>query len=246
MWRIFEHINKNRQRRFMKEILVLLSGSGVYDGSEIHEAVFSLLAIDRRRGKITCAAPDKKQFHVINHISGEPMDESRNVLIEAARIARGNIHDIASIQMKNYDGLVIPGGFGAAKNLNQWAINGPEGEIDPDVKRLINEAVDQGKPIAAMCMGPTVVAKALENTEVRATVTVGSDEADSPYDIKGISDGMESIGAHPVMKTVHQIAVDSENKIITAPCYMMEASITEIHENIEDLIDKFFEFLNEN
>jgi enhancing lycopene biosynthesis protein 2 len=228
----------------MKNILVVLSGSGVYDGSEIHEAVFSLLAIDRRKGKITCTAPNKNQFHVINHISGEPMEETRNVMIEAARIARGEIFDISTVNMKDFDAIVIPGGFGAAKNLSQWAINGPSGEIDTDVKNLIQSAVKLGKPIAAMCMGPTVVAKALEGTSVSATLTVGSDEADSPYDIKGISDGMESIGAHPVMKTVHQIAVDTENKIITAPCYMMNASITEIHENIEDLIDKLFEFLN--
>jgi len=228
----------------MKKVVVLLAGSGVYDGSEIHEAVFSLLAIDRRKGEITCVAPDKEQFHVVNHITGEPMDETRNVMIEAARIARGEIQPVSAIDMKNYDALVIPGGFGAAKNLNQWAIHGPEGELDREVQKLIRSAVENDKPIAAMCMGPTVVAQALAGTNVKATLTVGSDEADSPYDIKGISDGMKSLGAHPVMKTVHQIAVDSENKIITAPCYMMNASITEIHENIEDLIDKLFEFLN--
>jgi len=180
----------------------------------------------------------------VNHITGEPMDETRNVMIEAARIARGEIQPVSAIDMKNYDALVIPGGFGAAKNLNQWAIHGPEGELDREVQKLIRSAVENDKPIAAMCMGPTVVAQALAGTNVKATLTVGSDEADSPYDIKGISDGMKSLGAHPVMKTVHQIAVDSENKIITAPCYMMNASITEIHENIEDLIDKLFEFLN--
>lgn len=228
----------------MKKVVVLLAGSGVYDGSEIHEAVFSLLAIDRRKGEITCVAPDKEQFHVVNHIIGEPMEEKRNVMIEAARIARGEIQPVSAIDIKNYDALVIPGGFGAAKNLNQWAISGPEGELDLEVQKLIRSAVENDKPIAAMCMGPTVVAQALAGTNVKATLTVGSDEADSPYDIKGISDGMKSLGAHPVMKTVHQIAVDSENKIITAPCYMMNASITEIHENIEDLIDKLFEFLN--
>ena len=227
----------------MKNILVLLSGSGVYDGSEIHEAVFSLLAIDRRKGKITCVAPNKDQYHVVNHISGEPMDETRNVMVEAARIARGEIADISSVDIKDFDALVIPGGFGAAKNLNQWAIDGPDGAIDSDVEQLILSAVKKNKPIAAMCMGPTVVAKALAGSDIEATLTVGSDEADSPYDIKGISDGMKSLGANPVMKTVHQIAVDSENKIITAPCYMMNASITEIHENVEDLIDKLFEFL---
>lgn len=230
----------------MKKIAVILSGSGVYDGSEIHEAVFTLLAIDRRQGKITCTAPNKDQYHVINHITGDEMEEKRNVLIESARIARGEVTDITEIDMKNFDALVIPGGFGAAKNLNQWAIHGADGEIDPDVKRLVLSAVKLKKPIAAMCMGPTVVAKALENSDIKAILTVGSTEADSPYDIKGITSGMKKIGANPVMKTVHQIAVDTENKIITAPCYMMKASITEIHENVEDLIGKLFEFLHQD
>lgn len=222
---------------------VILSGSGVYDGSEIHEAVFTLLAINQRNAQALLFAPNKDQYHVINHLDGSEMTEKRNILVEAARIARGDIQDLKAIDVSNLSALVIPGGFGAAKNLNTWAISGPNSEIDPLVKSTILAALRAEIPIVALCMGPTVVAKALEGSGISAILTVGTTEAKSPYDIQGISAGLKKIGAKPVMKTVHQIAVDSENKIISAPCYMMEATITEIYYNIEEAIDKLFEFL---
>lgn len=224
-------------------VAVLLAGSGVYDGSEIHEAVFSMLAIARNGGSYQCIAPNRDQFHVINHLTGEATDEKRNVIIESARIARGDVKSIEEVSVENFDALVIPGGFGAAKNLNMWAINGPDGEIFPEIADLIVQFHSLKKPIVAMCMGPTVVAKAFEKAGIAITLTVGTTEAPSPYDIGGISDGLEKIGAKPVMKTVHQIAVDFDNKVITAPCYMMEANILEVHENIEDAMLKLKELL---
>jgi enhancing lycopene biosynthesis protein 2 len=225
----------------MKKIGVILSGSGVYDGSEIHEATLCLLAIARQGGQAVCMAPNKDQHHVIDHTKGEEMEENRNVLIESARIARGDIQDISNVQMKDLDALMIPGGFGAAKNLSSWAFDGPKAEIDTHVKRLILECLKSKKPLGAMCMGPTLIALATQGTDTHVTLTVGSDEADSPYDIAGISAGMKSLGSIPVMKTVHQIAVDTENHVVTAPCYMMEASILDVHGNIEALTEKLFE-----
>jgi len=225
------------------KIGVILSGSGVYDGSEIHEAVFTLLAIDRQGAESVLFAPNKNQHHVINHLDGSEMQESRNVLIEAARIARGSIQDLKEIDLSHLDALVIPGGFGAAKNLNTWALFGPESTIDEDVQKAILDAIHRKIPIAALCMGPTVIAKALEGSSIKATVTVGTTESSSPYDIKGISEGINKVGSNAVMKTVHQIAVDSENRIISAPCYMMDGSISDIHNNIEEAIEKLFEFL---
>jgi enhancing lycopene biosynthesis protein 2 len=214
------------------KIGVLLSGNGVFDGSEIHEAVLTLLAIDEHQAEAICLAPDINQHHVLNHISGEEMDEKRNVLIEAARIARGKIENLISITYKDLDALVIPGGFGAAKNLTKWAINGPEGDILPDVKRLIYEMVIHKKPVCGLCMGPTVIAKALEGLSLNPVLTVGTVEEPSPYDIRAISDGMRKTGAVVNMKTIHEIEVDRKNKIVTAPCYMMKASIRQIRENI--------------
>lgn len=224
---------------------VLLSGNGVYDGSEIHESVFTLLAIDENKGEAICMAPNIDQHHVINHISGDEMPEKRNVMIEAARIARGAITDLADMRADKLDALVIPGGFGAAKNLTKWAFSGPDGAINSEVKRIINEMVRAKKPIVGLCMGPTVIAKALEGAGLEERLTVGTTKEKSPYEIHAISQGMEKTGAVAEMKTIREIAIDAKNRIITAPCYMMEGSITDVRDNIKQAIDELFEMLEE-
>jgi enhancing lycopene biosynthesis protein 2 len=213
-------------------IAVLLAGSGVYDGSEIHEAVFTLLALEELGVQPVCIAPNEDQHHVVNHLTGEEMPEKRNVMVEAARIARGAVQDLATVEAASFDGLVIPGGFGAAKNLNKWAIEGSEGAIRPAVKQLIIDFVQAGKPLAGLCMGPTVIAKALEGEGIHTSLTVGSTEAPSPYDIEGISQGMGELGVMINMATIDEVIVDHTNKIVTAPCYMMEASLLQVRENI--------------
>lgn len=225
------------------KIGVLLSGNGVYDGSEIHESVFTLLAIDENKGEAVCMAPNVEQHHVVNHITGDEMPEKRNVLVEAARIARGAISDLTNMKAEQLDALVIPGGFGAAKNLTKWAFSGPDGEIHADVKRIINEFVTAKKPVVGLCMGPTVIAKALEGAGLHERLTVGTTSEASPYDIAAISAGMEKTGAVAEAKTIQEIAVDAKNRIITAPCYMMEASISDVRENIKMAIDQLFEML---
>ena len=143
----------------MKKIGVVLSGSGVYDGSEIHEAVITLLAIAREGAEAVCFAPDKPQTDVINHLTGEPMGESRNVLIEAARIARGAILPIAQASINDLDALIVPGGFGTAKNLSSFASLGSESVVDPDLKRLALEMHQAGKPLGFMCIAPAMLPK---------------------------------------------------------------------------------------
>lgn len=220
----------------MKKIAVLLAGSGVYDGSEIHEAVFALLSIQRAGASYQCFAPNKEQFHVVDHTTGEPTAERRNVLVESARIARGDVKPVSELSADAYDALLIPGGFGAAKNLNQWAIKGPEGELDPEVKRAIVAFRAANKPLCGLCMGPTVIAQALGNTP-SVELTVGTTQEPSPYDIAGIEAGLRSLGARPVAKTVREVAVDREYKVVTAPCYMMEASIVEVHDNVQQAVE---------
>ncbi|HLF32946.1 MAG TPA: isoprenoid biosynthesis glyoxalase ElbB [Cyclobacteriaceae bacterium] len=225
------------------KIGVLLSGCGVFDGSEIHEATLTLLAIDELGAEAVCMAPDIDQHHVINHITGEEMKEKRNVLKESARIARGKVSPLTEISYKKIDALVIPGGFGAAKNLTKWAFQGPDGDILPDVKRIINEMVKNNKPVCGLCMGPTVIAKALEGTSVKPELTAGTTAEPSPYDIKGISAGMEKTGARAIMRSVREIQVDNKNKIVTAPCYNMEASIKEVNENIRMAVNAMVELI---
>lgn len=219
------------------KIGVLLSGCGVYDGAEIHEATMTLLSIAEIDAEAVCISIDKDQHHVVNHTTGEEMNESRNMLIESARIARGDIKNITDVDPVDIDALVIPGGFGSAKNFTKWAFSGPEGEILPEVKLLIVNMLNIGKPIAALCVSPVVLAKALEGSDIKPNMTIGSDQEGSPYDIKGFSGGLESVGATTEMKTVREILVDKENKIVTAPCYMMDANILDIRKNVRSAIE---------
>lgn len=225
------------------KIGVLLSGNGVYDGSEIHEAVLSLLAIDEAGAEWICLAPNYYQHHVINHTNGEEMPETRNILIEAARIARGNIKDIDGFDVSEIDGLVMPGGFGAVKNFSKWAFEGAEGDINPIVKEFLMKVINAGKPIAALCVSPAVLAKALQGSGKHPKLTLGTDKDPSPYDIKADSEALAAMGAQPHMKTINEIMVDEENKIISAPCYMMEVSVKQVRANAKMAIDKMIEMI---
>ena len=225
------------------KIGVLLSGCGVYDGAEIQEAVLTLLAIEEIDAEAICISIDKEQYHVVNHLNGQEMDESRNMLIESARIARGNIQDINNIDPADIDALVIPGGFGSAKNFTKWAFSGPEGDILPEVKLLLVNMINIGKPIAALCVSPVVLAKALEGASINPNLTIGSKNDPSPYDIEEFSKGLQSVGMRTENKSVQEILVDRNNKIITAPCYMMEANIVEIRENIRSAIHALKELI---
>ncbi len=216
---------------------VLLSGCGVYDGAEIQETVLTLLAIEEIGANAVCISIDENQHHVINHLTGEEMPETRNMMVEAGRISRGSIREISSIQPSEIDGLVIPGGFGSAKNFSNWAFEGPNGTIHPKVKLLLVNLINIGKPIAALCVSPILVAKALQDSGIHPKLTLGTNCEKSPYDIKDFSKGIESVGALSELKTVREILIDKENKIITAPCYMMDANIKEIRKNIQDAIE---------
>ncbi|MBK6524734.1 MAG: isoprenoid biosynthesis glyoxalase ElbB [Crocinitomicaceae bacterium] len=218
------------------KIGILLSGCGVYDGAEIQETVLTMLAIKESGHDYVCISIDKPQHHVINHLNGEVMNESRNMLVEAARIARGEIKNIMETGPAELDALVIPGGFGSAKNFTKWAFSGPDGEILPEVKLFLVNLVNVGKPICALCVSPVVLAKALEGSIFHANLTLGSDKETSPYDIPGFNEGIEKVGATATMKTVREVLVDTKNKIVSAPCYMMDATIVEIRNNIKAAI----------
>ncbi|GIV33804.1 MAG: glyoxalase [Chitinophagales bacterium] len=225
------------------KVAVLLSGCGVYDGSEIHEAVLTLLSLDEAGAEYQCIAPDIEQHHVVNHLTGEEMAEKRNVLVEAARIARGNIKPLHMVKADDYDALIMPGGFGSAKNLTGWAFSGPDGEIHPEVKRFIQDMVKTHKPVVALCMSPVVIAKALEGSGIQARLTVGTTAQKSPYDIAAVSSGLNKTGAVAEMAAVDEIVVDEKNKIITTPCYMMEAGIRQIYDGIRKAVSRLMEWL---
>lgn len=224
------------------KIGVLLSGCGVYDGAEIQEAVLTLLAIAEAGHEAVCISINDNQHHVINHLTGEEMNESRNMLVESARIARGAVTEISKIAPSEIDALVIPGGFGSAKNFTSWAFNGPKGTIRTDVKLLIVNMINVGKPIVALCVSPVVLAKAMEGSNIELNLTIGSTKSASPYSISGFMEGIQTTGAATSEREIHEILIDSENKVITAPCYMMDANIVEIRQNIKQAIDALNQF----
>ncbi|SFE08680.1 Enhancing lycopene biosynthesis protein 2 [Phytobacter palmae] len=211
----------------MKKIGVVLSGSGVYDGSEIHEAVITLLAIAREGAEAVCFAPDKRQTDVINHLTGEPMSESRNVLIEAARIARGAILPIAQASINDLDALIVPGGFGAAKNLSSFAGLGSECLVDPDLKRLVLEMHQAGKPLGFMCIAPAMLPKIFD-FPLRLTIGTDIDTAEA----------LEDMGAEHVPCPVDDIVVDEDNKVVTTPAYMLAQNIAQAATGIEKLVSR--------
>ncbi len=207
---------------------VLLSGSGVNDGSEIHESVITMLALDRAGAETLLMAPNIDQMHVINHYTGQEMDEFRNVLVESARIARGNIKDMAEVSGGDLDALIIPGGFGVAKNLSDYAMSGTECSINPDVYRLISEMIILKKPIGAICIAPTMMAKILAEQNQSATMTIGKDETTAK--------DIESMGSTHKECLVEEIVIDKENNIVTTPAYMDAKNISEAAEGIEKLV----------
>ena len=217
----------------MLKIGVLLSGCGVYDGAEIQEAVLSLLAIDQLGAQAVCIGIDADQHHVLNHLNGEEMPQTRNMLVEAARIARGDIQKIENIVPADIDALVIPGGFGSAKNFTTWAFDGSNATIRSDVKLLLVNLVNIGKPIVALCVSPIVLAKAFEGSMIQPKMTIGSKNGPSPYSISDFEAGMRATGTEVEDCPLGEVLIDEENRIITAPCYMMNARISEIQENIQ-------------
>ena len=218
----------------MKTIGVVLSGCGVYDGAEIHESVITLLAIDRAGATALMMAPDVDQLHVINHQTGEVAEgETRNVMVESARIARGPVRDISGVTTDEFDALVLPGGFGAAKNLCTFGVDGPDCAMNEDVAALIRGTLEAGKPLGAMCIAPATVAKALEGTDIAPTLTIGTDE--------GTAGGVESLGSKHANCPVTEIVVDAEWKIVSTPAYMLAGRISEAAEGIEKLVAKVIE-----
>lgn len=214
---------------------VLLSGCGFLDGSEIHEAVLTMLHLDRAGAEILCTAPRIAQHHVVNHLVAEPAAGERNVLEEAARIARGKILDLAEVRVEQIDALLMPGGFGAAKNLSNFATQGADAEVHPEVARLVREMVDAGKPVGAICISPAVVAAIFRGTDLHPELTIGEDPA--------TAGAIEAMGGAHKNCAVTGFVVDSKHKIVTTPAYMCDARISEVSQGIEKLVQAVLELV---
>ena len=215
----------------MKKFAIVLSGCGVFDGAEIHEATMSMLAVKQQGAEYEIFAPDIPQYHVVNHLTGEVMDESRNVLIESARIARGKIKDLKEYKAEDFDALLFPGGFGVAKNLCTFAIDGVDFKVNEEVKRVVLETVEQKKPIGALCIAPVLIAKVLEG----AKVTIGQDPATAA--------DIEKMGGTHVNTGHGEVVHDTRYNVFTTPCYMLDATIVDIHDGAQNVVKAMLETL---
>ncbi|HHF3406960.1 TPA: isoprenoid biosynthesis glyoxalase ElbB [Vibrio alginolyticus] len=211
----------------MKKVAFILSGSGVYDGSEIHEAVLALYAIEKAGATWHCFAPNIDQLHVINHLTGDEMDETRNVLIESARIARGNIGDVAKLNVDEYDALLLPGGFGAAKNLTDFAVSGAECSINTHVAQACRAFANAKKPAGYLCISPVIIPMIYEQG---VKGTVGNDEA--------VSIAFNQMGGEHTMCPVEDIVFDEKHLVLSTPAYMLAENISQAASGIEKLVSK--------
>ena len=210
-----------------KKVGVILAGCGWLDGAEIQEAVCTLLALDQRDAHVLMMAPDVEQMHVVDHLAGEPEAvPSRNVLRESARIARGDVVDIRTVGSADFDALVIPGGFGAAKNLCNFATAGVDMVVNEDVVRLIRETHAAGKPIGFICIAPAIGAKVLGAHQVE--LTIGTDQ--------GTADALEAMGAKHIVTEPGEIHIDAANHVVSTAAYMVGPSIKKVHLGIDRLV----------
>jgi len=219
----------------MKQFAIVLAGCGVFDGAEIHEAVITMLNIKQAGCKYYCFTPARNQYHVVDHLTEEPVaGENRNILIESARIARGEIKKLEEYTPSDFDGLLLPGGFGVAKNFFSYAIDGIKCNIQDDIKAVIINTHKLGKPIGAMCISPLLLVRAFQGTDIKPIVTLGND----PTLIKAV----EYMGGVHKICNADNICVDEKNKLATTPAYTLANDIAEAAAGIEKLINKMIEF----
>jgi enhancing lycopene biosynthesis protein 2 len=218
-----------------KKVAVILSGCGVYDGAEIQESVITLLRLDQRGAQVQCFAPNIAQLHVINHLTGEEMPESRNVLVESARIARGNVKDLRDARAEDFDALIVPGGFGSAKNLSNFAVEGAGCTIQPEVLALTEAFAEAGKPVGLICISPALAAK-IYGPGVTCTIGTDTDTAAAVTKMGGTHQDC----------AVSDIVEDTARKLVTTPAYMLAQHISEAASGINKLVDRVLELTHEN
>ncbi len=214
----------------MTTVAVILSGSGHLDGSEIHESVLTLYYLDRAGARVRIFAPDRDQHHVVNHLTGKPTGERRNVLVESARIARGRIEDLSRARIAELDAVILPGGYGAAKNLCTFAFDGADCTLDPGVEDLLRAALREKRPIGAICIAPAVVARVLETEGRKGALTIGNDAATART--------LETLGAVHRNASVSEVVVDEALRIVSTPAYMLGPSIAAVASGIEKLVER--------
>jgi enhancing lycopene biosynthesis protein 2 len=216
----------------MKKFAIILAGCGVYDGAEIHESVMAMYAVAKNGAEYQLFAPDIMQHHVVNHITGNEMPETRNVLVESARIARGNIQPTTDLDLREFDALLFPNGFGVAKNLCTYAFKGADCEIQPQINKIIRDALSLRKPIGALCIAPVLLAKILGDV----TITVGPAEEDA--------ENVKVMGANHIVTQPGDVIIDEKHRVFSTPCYQLRSSIVQIAEGADAIVKEMLNYLS--
>ena len=219
----------------MKKFAVILAGCGRKDGSEINEAITLLLSIEQHHCEYQCFAPDRPQTEVIDHLTEKKVTNAkRNILTEAARLARSKILPIEEYNAADYDGLLFSGGYGVAKNLCDYAYKGADMEVQPDVARAIVETREANKPIGGMCIAPVMFAKLLPGV----CVTLGNEGTDD-------ADNIRKMGAYHVQTEHGDVCADNELMVFTTPAYMLDATLKDVYDGAYNLIEAIVETLED-
>jgi len=243
-----QHINKilsNAKQHIYrtmatKNVAVVLAGSGVYDGTEVHEASAVMVNLSRGNAAYKIYAPDINQMHVINHTNGQEMKETRNVLVESARIARGKIESLDKLNVNEHDAVIFPGGFGAAKNLCDFAVKQADCEVNNQVSKVLKDFHGASKPIGLCCIAPVLAAKTFAGCEV----TVGMDtEQDGKYPYAGTAGAITAMGSKHINKTINEVHIDEKNKLVTTPAFMVETNLYEIHDGVANMVKEVLKMI---
>ncbi|XP_018429929.1 PREDICTED: ES1 protein homolog, mitochondrial-like [Nanorana parkeri] len=222
-----------------KKVAVILSGCGVYDGSEIHESSAVMVHLSRAGVQYVVFAPNIEQMHVVDHVKGQPTEEKRNVLTESARIARGNITDLKDLKVSEYDALVIPGGFGVAKNLSSWAVKGKDCSVIKAVEETMKAFHASRKPMGLCCISPVLAARLIPGCEV----TVGCDTECEKWPYAGTAGAIKELGCKHINKEVNEVHVDTKNKLVTTCAFMSDSPVHEVFHGVGEMVTALLRLL---
>ena len=223
---VYHYINRETGRQMKKHIAVILSGCGVFDGSEIYESTLAFLAIEHNGSTYECFAPNIPQAKVVNHLTGEEVaGETRNVLVESARLCRGEIKDLNELKVEDFDAMVLPGGFGAATSLSDFATKGADATINDGVYKAVRSFADVKKPVGFICIAPALIPLIYKKG---VQVTIGNDEETAA--------AITKMGAIHVECSVDDFVADLVKKVVTTPAFMLAKNITEANTGIENMV----------
>ena len=228
---IYNHFSTTPKQ--LKNVAVIFHGCGVFDGTECTEGVSTLIALGARGITFQVFAPNKNQAHVLNHLTGEEINQERNVMVESARIARGQVKDLKDLKASDYDAVFVPGGFGAAKNLCDFGFKGADMSVDPGVEAVLRDFHQNKKPVALACISPIIAAKVFGSQGV--TLTLGNKGDGWPY--QGSIDAAQGMGANVELKNIEGVSVDKKNLVFSAPAFMKDTfNFYEVYQSIDNLV----------